>query len=172
MRRPVNLGHDSKSPLVLGQPNGDPARFVEGTGLYLAVRKGDQRWVTGTAVQGGLQSGVLIDVHTDAAPAMSDKQLAAAAATEPVESTTVAAVPADADLAGLAPAPKAAAASRAAKKPAAKPAPKPAAKLRQRRRQRRRRRRHRRSGSPRSSYERRYSPTTPLPPTVPTPRTP
>jgi len=128
MRRPINLGHDAKTPLILGQPNDEPARFIEGTGLYLAIRKGDQRWVTGTAVQPGLQSGVLIDVHTGDGPALSDSQLEAAAAAEPAESAPAASVPADADLAALEPAPKPAAAKKAAAKPAAKAAPKPAAK--------------------------------------------
>lgn len=61
--RPTQLGHSSGSPLILGAVNGAPARLVEGTGLYLSVRKGTRRWVTGTAVQAGLQSGVLVEVY-------------------------------------------------------------------------------------------------------------
>lgn len=132
MRRPINLGHDRKTPLVLGYPNGDDARLVEGTGLYLAVRKGDRRWVTGSAVQNGLMSGVLINVDTGDPPPMSPAQLQAAVAAEPADSPPVGAVPADAALTALRAAPAAAAAPKtpaaadgapAKKRPAKKRAP-------------------------------------------------
>lgn len=126
MRRPIHLGHDRKTPLVLGFANGDDARYVEGTGLYLAVRKGDRRWVTGTAVQNGLRSGVLINVETGDPPAMSPAQLQAAVAAEPDDRPPVAAVPADAALTALRAAPAAAAAPRTPQ--AASPAPAPAKK--------------------------------------------
>lgn len=128
MRKPINLGHDRKTPLVLGFANGDDARYVEGTGLYLAVRKGDRRWVTGSAVQNGLMSGVLINVDTGDPPAMSPAQLQAAAAAEPADRPPVAAVPADAALSGLRAAPAAAAAPRAPQAPDRAPAKKAAKK--------------------------------------------
>jgi hypothetical protein len=97
MSRPRgNLGHSETAPLVLGADNGDDPVLVEGTGLFLSVRKGDRRWVTGTAVQNGLQLGVLIRVL----PVGSD---APAPATGPRRTLPAKmAVPPDADLSKLA----------------------------------------------------------------------
>lgn len=130
MRRPINLGHDRKTPLVLGFANGDDARLVEGTGLYLAVRKGDRRWVTGTAVQNGLRSGVLINIDTDDPPALSPAQLDAAVAAEPADRPAVGAVPADAALTALRAAPAATAAPKQPATTAGVPAKKRPAKKR------------------------------------------
>lgn len=96
-RRPIHLGYEQEHPLILGVPNDAAPVLVEGTGLFLAVRKGDRRWVTGSAVATGLQSGVLIQVHTgNEAPL----ELAPKGAVDiPAPSTSPA--PADADLSAL-----------------------------------------------------------------------
>ena len=55
-------GHIEDRPTVLGIPNDEPAIQVYATGLYEGIRKGVVRWVTGTGVETGLRSGVLVRV--------------------------------------------------------------------------------------------------------------
>lgn len=108
MSRPVTqLGHDQDRPLILGAPNNADARYVEGTGLFMAVRKGDRRWVTGEAVDTGLRSGVLMMVYTGDSPALSPDQLAKASQGQTVEPETfqVTSAPPDANLDSLPAAP-------------------------------------------------------------------
>jgi len=100
-RPPINLGHDQDRPLVLGAPNDADARYVEGTGLFLAVRKGDRRWVTGDAVDDGLRSGVLVMVYTGDSPAMSPDQLAHASKGQTAEAETSSPAPPDTKLDSL-----------------------------------------------------------------------
>lgn len=99
-RRPTHLGYEQNAPLILGVPNDAPAKLVEGTGLFLAVRKGDRRWVTGGAVAQGLQSGVLVQVYTGDEAPLTEQEMGQTGPVEiPAPSTTPA--PADADLAEL-----------------------------------------------------------------------
>jgi len=98
-RRPVHLGYEADQPLILGVENGAAARLVEGTGLFLAVRKGDRRWVTGDAVNKGLRQGVLIAVYTGDEPAVEVDEIHVS--TESVVPEPVNTAPADADLAAL-----------------------------------------------------------------------
>lgn len=55
-------GHRQDRPTVLGDANGAEAIQVYATGLFHGVRKGAIRWVTGEAVQAGLDSGVIVEV--------------------------------------------------------------------------------------------------------------
>lgn len=94
MSRPrTQLGHDELTPLVLGVVNDADAVLVEGTGLFMAVRKGDRRWVTGSMVRKGLATGSLIQVLTGREPAMTDAQLSEASAGDPLPEPPTAAPP-------------------------------------------------------------------------------
>lgn len=55
-------GQSADQPTILGESNDESAIQVYATGLYEGIRKGDVRWVTGTAVAAGLRSGVIIEV--------------------------------------------------------------------------------------------------------------
>lgn len=127
MRPPTHLGHERATPLILGYPNGEPAKLVEGTGLYLAVRKGDRRWVTGTAVAAGLRSGVLIDaiafIGATDAPSPIDDVVASSTVAETSGPHTPP-VPADTGLSGLRAAASATPLPKAPKRPTKKGAAK------------------------------------------------
>lgn len=101
-RKPVHLGYEKTTPLVLGPADGSPPRYVEGTGLYLAVRKGERRWVTGAAVAGGLIRGSLIQVLDPTSPQVSAPTQPQAAAAEVMDTVFEPPVPPDADLGALA----------------------------------------------------------------------
>lgn len=81
-------GHRQDRPTLIGESNGDDAIQVYATGLYEGVRKGQVRWVTGTGVQAGLDSGVIVQIaqveDTDRAQLEADSQHAAAAARDHV----------------------------------------------------------------------------------------
>lgn len=65
-------GHTADRPTVLGEANGEPAIQVYATGLYEGVRKGDVRWVTGTAVQPGLDTGNIVEIDQTTGVARAD----------------------------------------------------------------------------------------------------
>ena len=56
-------GHREDKPSILGKPNGADAIQVYATGLYEGVRKGLLQWVTGDAVDAGIERGLLIPVE-------------------------------------------------------------------------------------------------------------
>lgn len=58
-------GQKPSRPTLLGQPNGEPPVQVYLTGMFKSLRKGETRWVTGTDVPKGLDSGVLVEVNVD-----------------------------------------------------------------------------------------------------------
>lgn len=61
----VGHGKDASQPMVIGQPNGADPVFVEATGLVFGIHKGKQRWVTGSAVAGAVDGGLLIVIDGD-----------------------------------------------------------------------------------------------------------
>jgi len=85
-------GHRQDKPTIIGDPTGDDAIQVYATGLFEGIRKGELRWVDGTGVQAGLDSGVIVEVDSitdqsrDEVDAAAEHELAAARdhITEPV----------------------------------------------------------------------------------------
>lgn len=61
---PARPGTSPDRPKILGRPNGDPPILVAATGMYLSLSKGQQCWVTGTAVAFGVEHGSLVVVQT------------------------------------------------------------------------------------------------------------
>jgi len=57
-------GKTPEQPTVLGKPNGDEPVQVYATGLYKSLMKGETRWVTGDAVDDGLDNGVIVLIGT------------------------------------------------------------------------------------------------------------
>lgn len=57
-------GQSQDKPTLLGDDNGADAVQVYATGLYEGVLMGDLRWVTGSAVEAGLECGVLVEVDS------------------------------------------------------------------------------------------------------------
>lgn len=53
-------GQIPSRPTVLGEPTGDDPVQVYSTGMFMSLRKGETRWVTGSAVEMGLDSGSLM----------------------------------------------------------------------------------------------------------------
>ncbi len=57
-------GQTPARPTILGELNGQPPVQVFSTGMFKSLRKGETRWVTGTDVPKGLDSGVLVEIDS------------------------------------------------------------------------------------------------------------
>lgn len=66
MPQPEQRGSDPDKPIVCGEPNDDIPRLVEATAMIHGIRKGQQRWVTGTEVAAAVDTGMF--VHLADAP--------------------------------------------------------------------------------------------------------
>lgn len=118
-QRPIHLGYEAKAPLILGDVNKADPILVESTGLFMSLRKGQQRWVTGSAVQAGFAAGNLISA-SDSTARMDTSPVTVATAPAPAPEPSVGPVPPEPVEPEPKPAPKAAHTKAPAKKAAAK----------------------------------------------------
>lgn len=61
--RSQRTGRDQEHPLLLGDDDQSGVVLVETTGLSFGLHKGQQRWVTGTHVQPGIEAGLLMVIR-------------------------------------------------------------------------------------------------------------
>lgn len=72
-------GDTAERAMRLGDANGADAIYVESTGYFHGLRVGERRWVTGSAVDEGVDIGMLVELHEDGEPARAAKPRKAAA---------------------------------------------------------------------------------------------
>lgn len=58
-------GKEPSRPTVLGEPNGETPVLVYATGMFKSLRKGEERWVTGTDAAKGIEGGVLMPLDSN-----------------------------------------------------------------------------------------------------------